>query len=158
MVTRPSTWILLGRTRVTATSRSLEPISRPTPEPKARSFRKSPAMGRARGMAWLGLHSLTWQSGNETGIRIQRRGAESAEISAEKTYNRVAGRRTIHGAQREERPSFARIGRLKPTPPRQVSEARVCGSAESRGHLASCSTWCHTSAGCGGGDRKHRRA
>src|SRR3974390_491295 len=30
-----------GRTRATATSRSLVPISTPTPEPKARSLRKS---------------------------------------------------------------------------------------------------------------------
>src|ERR1022692_1991480 len=93
MVTRPSTWILLGRTRVTATSRSLEPISRPTPEPKARSFRKSLAMGKARGMAWLGLHFRTRRSRNETGMRIQRRGAE---ISAEKTQNSVAGRIGVH--------------------------------------------------------------
>src|ERR1035437_2195128 len=53
MVKRPNTWILLGRTRVTATSRSVAPISRPTPEPKASSLRKSLEMGKSRGMAWL---------------------------------------------------------------------------------------------------------
>src|SRR5260370_31342643 len=53
MVRRPSTWILLGRTRVTATSRSVAPISRPTPEPKASNFRKSLAIAKSRGMAWL---------------------------------------------------------------------------------------------------------
>src|ERR1035437_9794978 len=50
MVKRPSTWTLLGRTRVTATSRLVAPISRPTPEPKASSFRKSLEMGKSRGM------------------------------------------------------------------------------------------------------------
>src|ERR1019366_699147 len=50
MVKRPSTWILLGRTRVTATSRSVAPISRPTPEPKASSLRKSLERGKTRGM------------------------------------------------------------------------------------------------------------
>src|ERR1017187_2602126 len=53
MVKRPNTWILLGRTRVTATSRSVTPISRPTPEPKASSFRKSLVMGKSSGMVWL---------------------------------------------------------------------------------------------------------
>src|SRR3954454_2177538 len=53
MVRRPSTWILLGRTRVTAISRSLAPISTPTPEPKASSFRKSLEMAKSRGMVWL---------------------------------------------------------------------------------------------------------
>src|SRR6516164_233729 len=40
-----------GRTRVTATSRSLAPISMPTPEPKARSLRKSLEVS-SRGMCW----------------------------------------------------------------------------------------------------------
>src|ERR1035437_9989830 len=52
MVRRPNTWTLLGRTRVTAISRSVAPISRPTPEPKASSFLKSLEMGKSRGM-WL---------------------------------------------------------------------------------------------------------
>src|ERR1035437_6638421 len=52
MVKRPNTWILLGRTRVTATSRSVAPISRPTPEPKASSLRKSLEVGKSSGM-WL---------------------------------------------------------------------------------------------------------
>src|ERR1039458_1640227 len=50
MLKRPSTWILLGRTRVTATSRSVAPISRPTPDPKASSLRKSLVMGKSRGI------------------------------------------------------------------------------------------------------------
>src|ERR1035438_3922990 len=87
LVTRPSTWILLGRTRVTATSRSLEPISRPTPEPKARSFRKSLAMGKARGMAWLGLRPCDEWGGNPESVILTRRRGD-AEIGAEKQRER----------------------------------------------------------------------
>src|ERR1035437_8809828 len=100
---RPSTWILLGRTRVTTTSRSLEPISRPTPEPKASSFRKSLAMARSRGMVWLGLRScddvllsadlnataepgVEWGGQPESVILTRRRG--DAEIGAEKQRER----------------------------------------------------------------------
>src|ERR1035438_2437674 len=53
MLKRPSTWILLGRTRVTATSRSVAPISRPTPEPKAINFRRSLKMPEAWGIVRL---------------------------------------------------------------------------------------------------------
>src|SRR5664279_5052402 len=53
MFRRPNTWILLGRTRVTAISRSVAPISRPTPEPKANSFRKSWERAKSSGMVWL---------------------------------------------------------------------------------------------------------
>src|SRR6266545_2630630 len=41
----------VGRTRAAATSRSLRPISRPTPEPKASSLRKSLEMESSRAMA-----------------------------------------------------------------------------------------------------------
>src|ERR1035437_3169443 len=66
MVKRPNTWILLGRTRVTATSRSVAPISRPTPEPKASSLRKSLEVGKSSGM-WEGSPGGVGQRGGGGG-------------------------------------------------------------------------------------------
>src|ERR1035437_2311182 len=51
MVARPSTRILVGRTGAAATSRSVAPISMPTPEPNASSLRRSLEMGIWKGMA-----------------------------------------------------------------------------------------------------------
>src|SRR5207247_9539476 len=45
MVSRPVTWIPLGRTRATTTSRFVAPISMPTPEPNITSLRRSFEMG-----------------------------------------------------------------------------------------------------------------
>src|SRR5215469_12844190 len=41
MVVRPSTWMRDARTLAAATSRSVAPISMPTPDPKAISLRRS---------------------------------------------------------------------------------------------------------------------
>src|SRR5271157_3599001 len=51
IVTRPSTRIRVGRTRAVATSRSVAPISMPTPEPNASSLRRSLEMGIWKAMA-----------------------------------------------------------------------------------------------------------
>src|ERR1017187_1353523 len=52
------------------------------------------------------------ESRYQTGRRVQRRGAENAEISAEKTKNRVAGRSKIHApARTAHRGSGARARR-----------------------------------------------
>src|ERR1035441_9745915 len=51
IITRPSTRIPVGRTRRAATSRSVAPISMPTPEPNASNLRRSLEMGIWKGMA-----------------------------------------------------------------------------------------------------------
>src|ERR1035441_4946810 len=51
IITRPSTRIPVGRTRTAATSRSVAPISMPTPEPNASNLRRSLEMGIWKGMA-----------------------------------------------------------------------------------------------------------
>src|ERR1035441_6542452 len=148
---RPSTWILLGGTRVTTTSRSLAPISRPTPEPKASSLRRSLAMGRSRGMAWLGLRPCDVllednPSRKETGMRIQRRGAEEGESELRSDW------------QAEACPTKAVRAALGWTRQSLIPQNAFGDSSESRGHRTSCSTWCRTSAGCGGGIVNLQRA
>src|ERR1039458_2926562 len=84
------------------------------------------AMGESRGMVWLGLLSRSRRNRNQTGMRFQRRGAESAEISAEKTQNRVTGRSKIQ--------VFGGGGARRKYPANSGESERVCGGAESRGH------------------------
>src|ERR1035437_7527026 len=74
---------------------------------------------------------------------IQRRDAENAEISAELMPRRRRGgmgwetlRSAIAAeARRKKSPSFARIGRLKPAPPKQ-SELRSDGPGRALSHNA----------------------
>src|ERR1019366_1050728 len=73
--------------------------------------------------------TLAWRSRHQSGMRIQRRDAEIAEGSAELMPRRRRGGMgwetwqsdSEAEARGKKRPSCARIGRLKPAPPRQVT-------------------------------------
>src|SRR5437899_11232598 len=59
MARRPTTSILLGRTRAATTSSAVAPISMPMPEPKVRSLRRSFVMRRSLGWGiWRGIESV----------------------------------------------------------------------------------------------------